>query len=106
MPGPKTEIEALRWIQEAVEAGRYVPSVHFYDRLLERKIDIQDVFQAVENATVCVVYERGVPEHGGTCWRLIGRNVDGDEDVAVGVEAFLDKKRRRCILCTVFRPGE
>jgi hypothetical protein len=106
MPGPKTPTEALAWIQEAVDAGRYVPSVHFYDRLVERAIDIQDVFHAVEHANACVAYDRRGPEHGGTCWRVVGWNVDRDMEVAISVEAFLDKKRRRCILCTVFEPGE
>lgn len=106
MPGPKDATEALKWVQEAVQAGRYVPSVHFYDRLAERRIDIQDVFHAVEAAATCVKYEQGIPQNGGTCWRVTGQSIDGDQDVAVGVEAFLDKKRRRCVLCTVFKLGE
>ena len=105
MPGPKDATEALKWVQDAVQAGRYVPSIHFYDRLLEQRIDIQDVFNAVEGAATCLKYEQGTPQNGGTCWRVTGKNVDGDQDVAVGVEAFLDRKRRRCILCTVFEPG-
>ena len=83
-----------------------MPSVHFYDRLAERRIDVQDVFNAVENAASCTTYAQGVPQNGGTCWRVSGTNIDGDRDVAVGVEAFLDKKRRRCVLCTVFLLGE
>lgn len=102
MPGPKDATEALKWVQDAVQTGRYVPSIHFYERLLERRIDIQDVFHAVEKATSCAEYD-GTPQNGGTCWRVTGRNIDEDQDVAVGVEAFLDKKRRRCVLCTVFK---
>lgn len=106
MAGPKTRTEALPWIQEALQAGRYVPSGHFYDRLQERGIDIQDVFHAVESASKCLEYSGGVAQNGGTCWRVVGKNVDRDKAIAVGVEAFLDKKKRRCILCTVFRPNE
>jgi hypothetical protein len=106
MPGPKDAVEALKWVQDAVQAGRYIPSIHFYERLAERKIDIEDVFSAVDAASTCVVFEQGTPQNGGTCWRVIGKNIDGDQEVAVGVEAFLDHKRRRCILCTVFKPGE
>lgn len=106
MPGPQDAAEALRWIQDAMQAGRYVPSVHFYERLAERQIDIQDVFGGIEAATACVRYEQGVAHNGGTCWRVRGESLDGDQEVAVGVEAFLDRRRRRCVLCTVFRLGE
>ena len=106
MPGPKDATEALKWVQDALQAGRYIPAMHFYERLSERKIDLQDVFNAIETATACVAYGQGTPQNGGTCWRVTGKNIDGDQDVAVGVEAFLDKKRRRCILCTVFKRGE
>lgn len=102
MSGPGTVREALAWIQDAVAAGRYVVSGHFHRRREERRIDFLDVFNAIENANACVPYDQGAPENGGTCWRVIGRNIDNDQDVAVGVEAFLDKKRRRCVLCTVF----
>lgn len=106
MPGPRDATEALKWIQEAVQAGRYIPSVHFYDRLAQRRIDIQDAFHAVASATACARYGQGIPQNGGTCWRVTGRDIDDNDDVAIGVEAFLDKKRRRCVLCTVFKLGE
>lgn len=69
-----------------------------------RKLDMEDVFQVVATAAACRAYER-VADHDGTCWRVTGPTVDG-ELVAIGVEAYLDKKRRRCILCTIFRQGE
>ena len=107
MPGPRNADEALTWIQEAVRAGRYVPSVHFYDRMAERRIDILDVFHAIDAATAGVEYVRGGgPRNGGTCWRVTGTDLDETQEVAVGVEAFLDKKRRRCVFCTVFKLGE
>jgi len=105
MSGPRTESEALLWIQDALASGRYVPSVHIRDRLRERDINMDDVFNAIDSATGCQPYDRNPPEHQGTCWRVTGPTVDG-ESVAIGVEAFLDKKRRRCMLCTVFRTGE
>ncbi len=60
MPGPKDATEALKWVQDAVQAGRYVPSTHFYERLVERRIDIQDIFHAVEMAASCAEYQ-GTP---------------------------------------------
>lgn len=92
------------WIQEAVASGRYTPSVHMRERLMERKLDMEDVFHVVDTAAACRSYDR-VADHAGTCWRVTGPTVDG-EMVAIGVEAYLDKKRRRCILCTIFRHGE
>jgi hypothetical protein len=105
MPGPKDSRAALTWIQEAVQAGRYYPATHFYDRLYERKLEIQDVFRAIQGATSCFVHDRK-PEHGGTCWRVFGRGLQEGKMLAVGVEAFLNKKKHRCILCTVFDPNE
>jgi hypothetical protein len=101
--GPKSEEEALAWIKEAVPAGRYVPAVHFQQRLIERHFDMFDVFSAVERATRLLAYDREAV-HGGTCWRLFGPDVDGTREVALGFEAFLDKKRRRVVLCTLFDP--
>lgn len=106
MPGPKTSAEAIAWIREVIPAGRYVVSVHMRDRLRDRHLDMEDVFTAVDHATACERYVKGKAEHGGSCWRLIGPNVDGDQEIALGIEAYMDKKGRRCVLCTIFRPGE
>ncbi|WP_437635055.1 hypothetical protein [Sorangium sp. So ce854] len=80
--------------------------MHFSVRLRERKVDMQDVFNAIEKAISCTAYANGIPTNGGTCWRVVGPNIDEDEHVAIGIEAFLDKKKRRCVLCTVFRISE
>jgi hypothetical protein len=104
MPGPRTEDEALKWIQESVRAGRYLPAVHFNERLLERKFDMADVFKAIESPTSIAPYSKGSCDHGGTCWRVFGLDVDAGRRVAVGVEAFLDKHKRRVCICTVFDP--
>jgi len=103
MAGPKDSRTALIWIQEAVSAGRYHPAIHFYDRLYERRLEIQDVFRAIQEASFCGSYDRK-PERGGTCWRLVGPSTEAKATISVGVEAFLDKKKHRCVLCTVFDP--
>ena len=44
MPGPRTETEALAWIQDAMDAGRYIESYHFgAERAPERGISLLDV---------------------------------------------------------------
>ena len=104
-PGPGTPEEALRWIQDALREGRYTPGKHFGERLLERAIDMLDVFHAVENASSIAPYvpESG-PQHDGTPWRIVGPPPDDEGDpIGVGVEAYLDKKRRRVYLTTVFK---
>lgn len=100
MPGPRTPKEALAWAQGAMEAGRYIPSVHFGERLAERKLDMLDVLSAIASATRTTPYA-GDARHGGTCWRIAGPDVDGTRTIAVGVETFLDHKRRRVVLATV-----
>jgi hypothetical protein len=105
MPGPKTEAEARTWIQEAVAAGRYVAAGHFWHRAYERDLTLDDVLRAVEHMVRLERYARE-PVHDGTCWRVLGPNVDDDRTIAVGVEAFLDKKRRRVLLATFFEVSE
>lgn len=99
MAGPGKS-EALRWIQDAMQSGRYHEATHFQERLRLYDVDMWDVFKAIEEADACLSYS-GTPQHGGTCWRVRGPTAD-ERAVAIGVEAFLDKKRRRCILCTIF----
>jgi hypothetical protein len=67
---------------------------------------MEDVFNSIEKAVACEPYMNRAPEHGGTCWRVKGPDIDEAKEIAIGVEAFLDRKRRRCVLCTVFRSGE
>lgn len=99
MAGPGKH-DALQWIRDAVHGGRYHEATHFQERLRLYNIDMWDVFKAIEEAAECLPYS-GVPQHGGTCWRVLGPTAD-ERVVAIGVEAFLDRKRRRCILCTIF----
>ena len=65
---------------------------------------MDDAFNVIEKATFCDPYER-LPVHDGTCWRLKGRDVKNRIDVWVGCEAYLDAKKHKCILCTVFDPN-
>jgi hypothetical protein len=60
------------------------------------------VYAAVERMTCLEPYDRP-PVHGGTCWRVLGPHLDDEHKaIAIGVEAFLDKKRRRVCLATFF----
>jgi hypothetical protein len=99
--GPHTNEEALIWVQFCLREGRYVPAVHFQERLAQREFIMADVRSAIENPTEIRPYESGSAVNGGTCWRITGKNIDGDRDVAVGIEAFEHKHKRRVCLCTV-----
>jgi hypothetical protein len=85
-----------------MRAGRYVPTNHFRQRLAERGIDMLDVENAILKATGIFSYDQATPQNGGSSWRIAGPDVDRVRTVAVGVEAFLDRKRRRMMLITVF----
>jgi len=60
-----------------------------------------DVFKAIASPTGIEPYAKGICAHGGTGWRVFGLDVDGERRLAVGVEAFLDKHKRRVLCCTV-----
>lgn len=48
-----------------------------------------------------------MPQNGGTCWRFFGLNVDGDKEIAVGIEAFENADgEKRVMLCTALPPKE
>jgi hypothetical protein len=101
MPGPPTEREALVWIRDAMDAGRYELSYHYSaERRDLRAIDVQDVHAAVKSAARIESYD-GTPRRGGTCWRVFGPDVDEVRTIAIGFEAFLDKRRRRVVIVTV-----
>ena len=102
MPGPKEAADALEWSRDAMSSGRYTPSVHFAERMMQRAVDFEDVFNAIAKATECIPFTNDPPRHGGTCWRIIGPDLEDTQRVALGVETYTDKKRRRCFLCTVF----
>ena len=84
--------------------GRYTPSMHFLERLVERDLIMADVRHAIENPNSIERYERGDTVNGGTAWRVLGKDVDEDRSVAVGIEAYDHKRRRRVCLCIAFDP--
>lgn len=101
MAGPDDARGAIRWAREALPAGRYRASVHFNDRLKERGVTIADVFAAVAHARSAEPYP-SMPQHGGTCWRIHGRDADGDRVLGIGVEAFDDEEGQpSVVLCTI-----
>jgi hypothetical protein len=69
--------------------GKYWVRKHCEDRYRDRRISQRDVRNAIASASHCAAYEDGTPETGGTCWRIEGPTLD-EEDLAVGVEAYLD----------------
>jgi len=110
MPGPKTAPEALAWVQAAIAGGSYLvleeDKGHFSRRLNLYGLDMLDVFELVENATVCTPYDKRAPRRDGTQWRVSGPDVSKEQTISIGVETFLDRKRRRCALVTIFREEE
>ena len=102
MPGPTKPSDALAWVKAAAADGRYVRSVHFEERLAQRNITMLDVLNAITKTTQVVSYPKGKARNGGTQWRVLGPDTDGNRTIVVGVETFLDHKKRRMMLVTVF----
>jgi hypothetical protein len=99
---PTTASEALVWAKEAMIAGRYLVDPHVRKRMVERAVEWRSIWYALKNAAVCLPYAPdGGGRLGGTSWRVIGPDHDG-EDVTVGVETFVDHLGRRVLLLTVF----
>ena len=102
MPGPKTASAALKCAKGAITAGRFIPSVHFGQRLGERRVDMTDVHTAIDRSTRAVPYKDGKPMNDGTCWRILGPDCDGNRTIGVGIEVFAGVDGRPWImLCTV-----
>jgi hypothetical protein len=101
MPGPKTAPEARRWIREAMFDGRYIPSVHFAERMLERGVDMADVHAVFQWCSFVEPYG-GLAKNGGSGWRVHGPDQDRQRSLAIGVEAYMIKGNKLLMLCTVF----
>ncbi len=102
MKGPTTPSEALSWIKVAVQSGRYlIHEAHMHKRMAQRHVTLQDLRVALLRATRCKPYTPAFRHTDGTAWRVIGRDVDGDE-LTVGCEAFEDHVGRRVLVITVF----
>jgi hypothetical protein len=100
--GPVAAAEALVWIKDAMSSGRYILDTHYIQkRGRARSVPLVDLKRAIATATKCVKYEGRLPQAGGTNWRVVGTDTDGEE-TTVGVEAFEDHLGRRIIVVTVF----
>ena len=66
----------------------------------ERYVAHVDIIAVISRAKRCLPYDC-MPEHGGTTWRVIGPDLDGRQ-LAVGVETYVDEKKKAVVLITVF----
>ncbi len=96
---PTTSAAALAWVKVAAKANRFVPTVHFNQQARARKVEFDSAKAALLRARRVEPYP-AMPENGGTCWRVFGRGLEG-EQLAIGVELFLDANEEWAILCTV-----
>ena len=102
---PKNPADARRWIQQAVRSGRYTATDHVGQRLKQRQLDMDDLFCAIEHPRRVEPYP-DMPRHGGTCWRLYGLDLEQEQEIGVGIEAYLDERGRWAVLCTIFAVKE
>lgn len=102
---PRNPVDARKWIQEAIRTECYATTDHVHDRLRERGIGMRDLLHAIAHPRAVESYP-GMPMNGGTCWRLFGRDMDGEQEVAVGFEAYVNKQGRWAVLCTIFPAKE
>jgi len=99
---PTSAADALIWAKEAMIAGRYLVDPHVRKRMVQRAVEWRSLWYAIKNATTCLRYTPDSEARlGGTSWRIIGPDHEGEE-IAVGVEAFADHLGRRVLLLTVF----
>jgi len=47
-----------------------------------------DVHTAIDRSARAEAYQDGVPMNGGTCWRVVGPDVDGERTLGIGVEIY------------------
>jgi hypothetical protein len=65
------------------------------------------VHTAIDRSGKAERYPDGVPMNDGTCWRVIGPDVDGERTLGVGVEVYAAPNRPVWItLCTVIEMDE
>lgn len=99
---PTTSSDALAWAQAAMMASRYVVDSHLRKRMDQRNVVWRSIWYVLRNATTCMPYlPDGGARLGGTSWRIIGADHEGEE-LSIGVEAFVDHLGRRVLLLTVF----
>lgn len=106
MPGPNAIAEVKKWTVDSIVYGLYTPSVHFKQRCVERRTTMADVHYVLSKCRRIEPYP-GMSRNGGTCWRITGFNTDGDREISIGIEAFVDQENnQRIILCTVMEQSE
>lgn len=102
---PENPVDARKWIQEAVRSSRYRTTDHVSQRLAQRRLSMDDLLHAIAHPRMLEAYP-GMARHGGTCWRLFGPDLDHEQEIAVGIEAYLDDVGRWAVLCTIFAVKE
>jgi len=102
---PENPVDARRWIQEAVRSSRYTATDHVGQRLAQRQLSMDDLLHAIERPRKVEPYP-DMPRHGGTCRRLFGPDLDQEQEIGVGIEAYLDDRGRWAVLCTIFAVKE
>ena len=104
-PGPDRE-SAKRWVVAALVAGRFTLSRHCRKRCEERKMTFADIRWLLVKCHGVEPYA-GMPQSGGTCWRISGKNVDGDRRLSVGIEVYRDENdEEQVTICTVIADAE
>lgn len=102
MAGPRSAAVALQRTKEAITAGRFITARHFEERMHERRVNMFDVHTAIDRSARAEAYPDGKPVNDGSCWRVIGPDVDGERTLGIGVEVYSAPNRTVWItLCTV-----
>lgn len=99
---PTTPADALGWAKMAAAKGRYIIDEHYFKRCRQRRISPRAWRKVLDTAKQCSPYvpDRG-PLAGGTSWRIIGEDFEGEE-TTIGVETFVDHTGERILIITVF----
>ena len=75
--------------------------------MVERRVNMFDVHTAIDRSTTAGPYPDGTPMNGGTCWRIVGPDVDGERTLGLGVEVYAAPNRTIWItLCTVIEMND
>lgn len=99
---PTSPADALGWAKAAAANGRYIVDDHYFKRCQQRRISPRAWRQVLATAKQCLPYvpDRG-PLAGGTSWRIIGEDFEGEE-TTIGVETYVDRSGGRVLIITVF----
>lgn len=81
--------------------NKYDLSRHFGEQLVRRGLTLPDALNTVEKPKRVEPYP-SMPQHGGSAWRVFGRDVDDEQDIAVGAETYISSDGQRMIFCTLF----